>query len=475
MSFAQYEYLPFLLAALALFQLAPAGARKAFLVVASFAFYVYWQPWHGLLLASSILCNFGCALQVERARSSRARRAWLVSAWIVGLGLLVVFKYGAFVVENVNVLLAALGAKELARPALGLPLGLSFYTFQGLGYVIDVARGGLPACRSLPTFALYASFFPQLVAGPIGRAQQLLPQLERLAPLERANAWIGARRILWGLFKKWVLADHLSSAVWPVFGAPGAHGSAGLLVALFAMHAVLYLDFSAYTDIARGSARLFGVELVENFRRPFASRSVAEFAQRWHMSLYSWIRDYAFAPLFGPRISHWTIWRNSLLVMGLFGLWHGASCTFLIWGLAGGAAIAVGHSWRLARTRAGVRRAPARSGSPAQLWSRAGTLFVGALFMVLFFGADLGFAGEYYARLFCGHGSSAAELTGFVLPIGACLGLALASQIAGERRDLEALWDARPAWQRAGALVGLAAATLFLRVPDPLPFIYLRF
>ncbi|MBI5432540.1 MAG: MBOAT family protein [Planctomycetes bacterium] len=475
MSFAQYEYLPFLLAVLAVFQLTPASARKAVLLIASFCFYVYWQPWHGLLLGASIVCNFVCATSLERASSLRARRAWLALALSANLGLLIVFKYGGFVVDNVNALLAQFGAEPLGRPNLALPLGLSFYTFQGLGYVIDVWRRRIPACRSAITFALYASFFPPLVAGPIERAEHLLPQLERLVPLRSENAWVGSRRVLWGLFKKWVLADQLRSVVWPVFSTPEAHGSAGLLVALFGMQAVLYLDFSAYTDIARGSARLFGVELVENFRRPFAARSFAELAQRWHISLYTWIRDYAFAPLFGSRLSHATIWRNNLLVMGAFGLWHGASWSFLVWGLAGGAVIASGHSWRLARTRAGVRRAPGGGAELSRLGSWTSTLFFAALFMVLFFGPDLRFAGQYYARLFGFAGSNVAELTQFVLPVGALLSLALAVHVAGEKHDLEALWNARSSGLRMLALLALAAATLFLRVPDPLPFIYFRF
>jgi len=476
LSFADHEYLPFLALVLALFQFVPGALRGLFLLAASAVFYLWWQPWHGLVLAAVIAADYAAGLGLARSRGTAARRAWLALALLVNLGLLASFKYSGFLVGNLNALLAALGAATLPVPEPSLPLGLSFYAFQGLGYVVDVARGRLEACRDPLRFALYVSFFPQLVAGPIERARELLPQLARLRRLDGERALSGGALVLWGVFKKWVLADHLSQRLGPVFERAGESDPLTLAVTAAALYVVLYLDFSAYTDLARGSARLFGVELSLNFRLPLAARSTAELAQRWHITLYTWIRDYAFAPFARGPIGYASIWRSSLVVLGLFGLWHGASWRFVVWGLASGVVIAVQHSWRLARTRAGVRRAP-RAGWGAADWAGWGaTQVTAALFIVLFFAPDLRSALAYYARLF---DPGALRLpTGEVLALAGALAALYLGQVAVERAGpgrLEAAWGARPALLRLALLAGLAAATVLLRVPEPLPFVYFQF
>ncbi|MCB9913917.1 MAG: MBOAT family protein [Planctomycetes bacterium] len=472
MSFAELEFLPFLVLVVGLFAYVPQRLRGLFLLVASYAFYLQAVPWHALLLAGSTLVDYGVGLGLGRARHRGARRGLLGTSLALNLGALALFKYSGFVADNLDALLAHGGAAPLAWPRLALPLGISFYTFQTLAYTIDVYRGTIAPCRSFTTFALYVSFFPQLVAGPIERAGHLIPQLERVQVVDLERLSRGGRLVLWGLVKKLLLAEHLARHVRPVFGAPEGRGALALTAAAVGMNAVLYLDFSAYTDLARGAARLFGVELVENFRRPFLSRSVAEFASRWHMSLFRWIGDYVHSPLTHGRASHWRLWRNNLLTMGLFGFWHGASWTFLLWGLGSGVAISAQSSLRLARARRGVRR---ELGGPwrARDWAAclATTLFTSA-FVVFFFSPDLAFAERWFGAL--ATTTLAADPTWLAWTVGALL-LGLAGQAVAERYDLERAWR-RVGWAGRGALVlGCVAALVWLRVPAPEPFVYFRF
>ncbi len=476
MSFADLDYLPFLALVLALFQFAPSAARIPFLLAASAVFYAWWQPWHGLVLFVVIAGDFAAGLGLAGASSRLARRAWLCFAVALNLGLLAWFKYAPFFVGNLNTLLAAAGAETLPLPRSALPLGLSFYAFQGLGYVIDVARGTFPVCREPARFALYVAFFPQLVAGPIERARDLLPALDGLRRLDFERALSGAALVLWGLFKKGVLADRLRAHLGPVFEHAPAADPLTLAVTAFALYATLYLDFGAYTDLARGSARLFGVELSPNFRLPLATRSPADLAQRWHITLYTWIRDYAFTPLSRGPLSHATIWRNALLVMGLFGLWHGASWSFIFWGLGSGALIASMHSWRLAQTRRGVRRAARRGWGSSDWLGWAWTQSSAALFIVLFFAPDLRAAGAYFAQL--------VDLGALRVPGGSTLGLAAAlallyfGQVALERGGAARwarLWSERGPFTRLALVTALGAAALFLRPSEPLPFVYFQF
>lgn len=476
MSFADHEYLPFLALVLGLFQFVPAALRGLFLLAASAVFYLWWEPWHGLVLVAVIAADYAAGLGLARSRGGAARGLWLALALSVNLGLLASFKYAGFLVGTLNAPLQALGLAALPVPAPALPLGLSFYAFQGLGYVIDVARGRMRACADPVRFALYVSFFPQLVAGPIERASELIPRLGRLERLDAERALSGGALVLWGLFKKWVLADHLRELCRGAFVDVAARDPLDMVVTAFALYVLLYLDFSAYTDLARGSARLFGVELSLNFRLPLAARSPGELAQRWHITLYTWIRDYAFAPLARGGLSYASIWRSSLLVLGLFGLWHGASWRFVVWGLTCGAVIAVQHSWRLARTRAGVRRAP-RAGWGASGWSSwAATQAVSAVFIVLFFAPDLATALACLARML-DLGDLRLPEAG-VLALGAALAALYLGQVAVERfgpARVAGLWSARAPALRLALLAGLAAATLLLRVSEPLPFVYFQF
>ena len=472
MSFAQLEFLPYLALVVGLFAFVPRRLRTFFLLVASYAFYLQAVPWHALLLLASTLLDFGVGLALGRAASPLRRRALLGLSLVGNLGALALFKYSGFVVANLNALLGSSGDGAVAWPELLLPLGISFYTFQTLAYTIDVYRGTIEPCRSLTSFALYVSFFPQLIAGPIERAGHLLPQLERTEVISLARLSLGGRLILWGLVKKLLLAEHLARHVRPVFGAPEETGLPGLVLAAVGMNVVLYLDFSAYTDIARGAARLFGVDLVDNFRRPFLSRSMGEFASRWHISLFRWIGDYVHSPLSHGRMSHARLWRNNLLTMGLFGLWHGASWTFLLWGLGSGAAISVQNSMRMVRSQRGVRR-PLRSRWGARdVAACLGTTLLASVFVVFFFSPDVEFAARWFASL----GTWPAELDLAWLGWTAlALALGLAGQALAEFRDLSAWWSRAGILGRAAWFALLLAALVYLRVPEPGEFIYFRF
>jgi len=470
MSFASAEYLPFLALCLALFQFAPRRARTLFVAAASYGFYAWWSVPHLLLLLGSTLVDYSVALRLAGAEDPVRRRRWLALSLVFNLGPLALFKYSGLVLETLAPLLGTLGI-EAEAPGWALPLGISFYTFQTLGYTLDVYRGRLEPCRSLVSFATYVAFFPQLVAGPIERAKDLLPQVQRLQLLTTANLSLGVRLILWGLLKKRVLADRLGGELWPLFLAPDEHGALTLWLVASGMYVLLYLDFSAYTDIARGSARLFGVGLVQNFNAPFVSTSVTEFARRWHMSLFNWISEYVHGPLSRGRLTHATLWRANLVTMGLFGLWHGASWRFLLWGLWAGALISLEHSTRLSRARRG-----ARPGQRTALGVGAGWLYanaVSALAIVLFFAPALAHVGRYWSALFAaGQGSTDWSALGRVAGI---LGILFTVHALGARLDLERAWT-RIGW--AGRLLWFTGLTwAVLRWFELLnrPFIYFQF
>jgi D-alanyl-lipoteichoic acid acyltransferase DltB (MBOAT superfamily) len=306
--------------------------QNLFLLVASYLFYGWVHPWFLILLASSTLADWAAALAMRRWPAQRRR--WLVVSLIGNLGLLATFKYLGFFVTSWQTALEALGIHP--RPlelAIYLPVGISFYTFQSLSYTIDVYRGTLAPRRSLVDFALFVSCFPQLVAGPIERASSLLPQVE--TPRRWDTRFIASAfpLLLRGFVKKLAVADNVAVYADQIFALRSP--SIGMLIAGALAFAVqIYADFSGYTDIARGTARLIGFELSDNFRRPYSAISPSDFWRRWHISLSSWITDYLYIPLGGSRVrGPWRELAVLLATMGLAGLWHGAAWNFVAWGL----------------------------------------------------------------------------------------------------------------------------------------------
>ena len=352
MVFNSPEFLVFAVVALGGHSLLSRRAQRVWLVLASYIFYGWAEPWHCLLLAASTVLDFNVGLALARTRSPTRRRMWLLLSLAGNLGLLSTVKYAAFVASSLNHGLWLLGQQPIIPvPTIPLPIGISFYTFQTLSYSIDVYRRKIEPTPNFTTFALFVAFFPQLVAGPIERAGHLLAQLEAAVSRRIEDVVMGAARILWGLTKKIVFADWLALYVDTVFDAGATASNYEIALAAYAFAFQIYLDFSAYSDIAIGLARFMGIELRENFRWPYLSRNIAEFWRRWHISLSSWLRDYLYFSLGGSRMGTWRTAVNVTVVMFLGGLWHGANWTFVVWGLWLGMGLAVFHTYAALRAR----------------------------------------------------------------------------------------------------------------------------
>lgn len=336
MLFNSFDFALFLPLVFALYWFIPfkrIRTQNGFIVVASYVFYGWWD-WRflGLILLST-LTDYVMGLLLGKATEKKCRKALLWISVGLNLGLLGFFKYCDFFIESFTAAFTFFGAAIQTQTLnIILPVGISFYTFQTLSYTLDVYKRTLEPTKDVVAFAAFVSFFPQLVAGPIERASNLLPQFERERMFDRTKAVDGLRQMLWGLFKKVVIADGCAKYANLIFDqSSDLSGSTLVLGALFFTFQI-YGDFSGYSDIAIGTARLFGFELKRNFAFPYFSRDMAEFWRRWHISLTSWFRDYLYIPLGGSRGSAWMKIRNALIVFCVSGLWHGANWTFVAWG-----------------------------------------------------------------------------------------------------------------------------------------------
>ena len=331
MIFHSLDFVVFFLAFVAIYWRLPHRAQNVFLFAGSYFFYGYVHPWFLILIATSTTIDYVSARGMEARPDWKKRFLWL--SVISNFGMLGFFKYFNFFVDNVHAVLAAVGM-EVSQPVLRilLPVGISFYTFQAMSYTIDVYRGELRARRSLLDVAVFVSFFPHLVAGPIQRASFLLPQVETARRFSPEKARTGFLLIAWGFFKKLVIADNVGVIANKVFALSDPTFYL-LWAGVFAFAIQIYADFSAYTDIARGTSRWLGFELTENFDHPYMARNPADFWRRWNISLSTWFRDYVYIPLGGSREGNWRWARNVLITFLLSGLWHGASWNYVLWGL----------------------------------------------------------------------------------------------------------------------------------------------
>jgi alginate O-acetyltransferase complex protein AlgI len=346
MIFNSVEFLIFFPIVAALFYLLPHRNRWVLLLVASYFFYMSWRPQYVILLVLSTLVDYFVGIRMAAEVRPHFRRAYLIFSIVTNLGLLFVFKYFNFFSASANTLFQSIGVNyPLPMLDILLPVGISFYTFQTLSYSIDVYRGKTQPEKHLGIFALFVAFFPQLVAGPIERSNHLLPQFYKTITFDYERVVGGLQRIAWGFFKKIVIADRLALMVNIVYGSPTQYTGNYLIIATIAFGFQIYCDFSAYSDIAIGAARVIGFDLMENFWQPYYARSVQEFWQRWHISLSTWFRDYLYIPLGGNRVSipRWSL--NIMIVFIVSGLWHGASWTFVIWGAIHGFLIVVTMLW----------------------------------------------------------------------------------------------------------------------------------
>lgn len=369
----------------------PRRARTLFLLGASYGFYASWNWKFLALIFASTMLDYVLARVIDGTSDPGKRKAALLTSVIGNIGVLSFFKYYNFFIDSLNELLQPLGASaEVLHLDLILPLGISFYTLQTLSYTIDVYRGRMSAVRDFPDFALYVCFFPQLVAGPIERASHLVPQIQADRRIDLRDVQEGLTLMLWGLFKKVVIADNMARMVDPVYviGAKSAGGD--VLIATVGFAIQVYADFSAYSDIARGAGRLLGFNLVQNFDTPFFGRDMADFWRRWHMSLSAWLRDYLYIALGGNRGSEARVSFNLFITFFVAGIWHGADGTFFLFGTYHGVLVVLTRWYRQVR--------PVREG--AWLWPGALLRFgLFSLSMVIFRGETVAQSLDLYSAM----------------------------------------------------------------------------
>ena len=333
MLFNSLTFFIFFAAVFLLYVVLPHRGQNRLLLAASYLFYGAWDWRFLFLLAFTTTTDFLIGQAVAGSASARARKGWVAASVVLDLGILGFFKYFNFFADSLAVLLESLGFHaSLPLLRIVLPVGISFYTFQSMSYVLDVYRGVLPPARRWEDFALYVAFFPQLVAGPIERATNLLPQVQQPRAVSDYGISHGAFLVLWGLFQKVVIADNLCRLADAAFARPPADGLS-VLLGVYAFALQIYCDFSGYSNMARGLALMLGFRLMLNFRNPYFAVNPSDFWKRWHISLSTWLRDYLYIPLGGNRGGASRTRRNLMLTMLLGGLWHGAAWTFVAWGL----------------------------------------------------------------------------------------------------------------------------------------------
>jgi alginate O-acetyltransferase complex protein AlgI len=307
--------------------------QNILLLVSSYYFYACWDYRFLFLLMFSTLLDYFTGLKMQDASDRKGKRFWFWLSVIVNLGFLGVFKYYNFFADSFAEMMSQFGMNiDPWTIQVILPVGISFYTFHGLSYVIDIYYDRIPAERNFVEYAVFVSFFPLLVAGPIERATHLLPQIKKERSFDYHKAVDGLRQILWGLFKKMVIADLCAEHANAIFNHSDSYGGLTLVLGALFFTLQIYGDFSGYSDIALGTARLFGIELLRNFAFPYFSRDIAEFWRRWHISLSSWFRDYLYVPLGGSKGGTWMRVRNTFIIFLVSGFWHGANWTFIVWG-----------------------------------------------------------------------------------------------------------------------------------------------
>ena len=333
MNFNSLSYLQFLFFTVLLYYILPHKLKNPLLLIVSYVFYMLWEPRFALLLAFATVFSWLIALRMQKSAN---KKAWLCIGLAVLLGLLVFFKYASFAVKIVSDIRSIIGLSAIELPSIILPVGISFFTFTVCAYLIDVYRAKNPAEGNLLNYALFVSFFPSILSGPIVRGHNLLPQYREKHSFDPQNIREGFTMFLWGLFKKMVIADSAAIIVNTFYAWPNSFNSPQAVFALFMYSIQIYCDFSSYSEMAIGSARMLGFDLGENFRRPYTAASVKEFWRRWHISLTSWFRDYIYFPLGGSRKGKIRTYLNLLIVFLVSGLWHGAAYTFIIWGVLNG-------------------------------------------------------------------------------------------------------------------------------------------
>ena len=352
MTFNSWEFLIFYPIVLLLYFVLPKRAKWPMLLVASYFFYAAYQPTLLVLIVLTTLISWLASRRIERSERGAVKKLWLALTLTVCLGVLFFYKYFDFLSLSAYSLVSLLGGEvSLVTLNLILPVGVSFYTFQTLSYVIDIYRGDIESEKNFFFYALFVSFFPQLVAGPIERPSNLIPQLKNPHPWQKNDCIKGAKHMLVGFFKKIVVADTVSVYVDAVYHNPDGASALGVTLATCLFAVQIYCDFSGYTDIAIGCARIMGIRLMKNFDHPYRAQSIKEFWSRWHISLSTWFRDYLYIPLGGNRRGRFRRFLNLFIVFLVSGLWHGAAWTFVLWGALHGVYQIIGNLTARPRAR----------------------------------------------------------------------------------------------------------------------------
>jgi D-alanyl-lipoteichoic acid acyltransferase DltB (MBOAT superfamily) len=473
--FNSLDYILFLGIAVAGFWVLARNAqlRIVFVFVASCLFYMAWHPAYIVLILGSTVIDYVVGLRIHATEGDKARKRWLMVSLVSNLGLLGIFKYFNFTSQATADVLKLFFDIEIANPPfldVLLPVGISFYTFQTLSYTIDIYRRKLEPTRNFFQFAFFVTYFPQLVAGPIVRASQLLPQLQRKIILRDEQVTQGLFLIATGMVKKVAIADYLSvNLVDRVFDQPALYSTAEVVIALYGFTMQIYCDFSGYTDVARGSAKLMGLELPENFDRPYQSASPAEFWRRWHITLSTWLRDYLYYPLggshVGPARAYWNLW----LTMFLIGIWHGASWTFVFYAILQSMAMVI-HRFFYRRS--------GRTRDTVDVWQlRAFKVFWALQFVVfsriLFRATSLQNAMEVTTRL----GSGTFSVAQISAGVWAMLILTFAAHYTPKRwfESIELQFKSMPAPAQGVTLAAVGFALSIVATSQVVPYIYFQF
>jgi D-alanyl-lipoteichoic acid acyltransferase DltB (MBOAT superfamily) len=480
MLFNSYEFLVFFPIIVVLYFLTPFKWRWLLLLAGSCYFYMCWKPEYIVLMMFPSLIDYYVALKMGATPEVARRKKYLWLSLASNLGLLFVFKYFNFFNDSFRALFNFLNV-PYAVPVVNLllPVGISFYTFQTLSYTIDVYKGAIPPERHLGKFALFVTFFPQLVAGPIERSSNLLPQLQSLRyKFDAARLADGLRLMLWGFFKKVVIADRLAATVNLVYNNPGEYHGLQIVLATIFFAFQIFCDFSGYSDIAIGAAKIFGVNLMKNFDKPYSAKSISEFWKRWHISLSTWFKDYVYIPLGGNRAIKWRWYYNLFITFLISGLWHGANWTFVIWGALHGFYLIfaiVSRPYKDALLKlAGLDKAPAIL-KPGQVASTFALVCLGWLF---FRANNLPDAMLLLKNMFV-----LAPITNIfdLITPGALLAnlaliaiLELAHYLETDKEFIRAL-SAKPVLVRWPAYVAVTLAILYLGASASQQFIYFQF
>jgi D-alanyl-lipoteichoic acid acyltransferase DltB (MBOAT superfamily) len=478
--FNSLQFLIFFPTVVAVYFALPQRRRWVLLLAASYYFYMSWRPEYVVLILISTAVDYVAGLRMGMLKERRSRRKYLVLSLVSNLGLLFAFKYFNFFSASVQHFFDAISLPvELPVLHVLLPVGISFYTFQTLSYTIDVYRGRIEPERHLGIFAVYVAFFPQLVAGPIERAGNLLPQFFDDHQFDYRAVAAGLKLMLWGYFLKVVIADRAAIVVDQVYGNLDSYTGMPLLVATYLFSFQIYCDFAGYSFIAIGAAKILGFDLMDNFRRPYLSQSVREFWTRWHISLSTWFRDYLYIPLGGNRVtsSRWAF--NLMITFLISGLWHGANWTFLVWGALHGTYVLVSHLTADVRQRvAEIMRLSRRP--RIHTFLRVIITFHLAGFAWIFFRAP-SVSGAWYVvtHMFQGvtrppYGFSIGGPDNFVLVLLAILFMELV-HLYEERGQMRHFLDDKPDLVRWPVYVSITLVILLFGIFEEMQFIYFQF